>query len=199
MLAAQERKEPERHAFREVIARLDVHHVVVVDESATHLGMIPGYGRAPRGQRRWGTKRRNYGKNISLVAALTVHGMGPAMTLEGAMDATAFETYLQQCLLPFLHPGQIVILDNLSSHKGAQVERLIESRGCRVLFLPAYSPDLTPIEEAFSKIKTLLKRAAADTVDALLDATAAALQAISSSDALGYFRHAGFTLSAQSL
>lgn len=192
-LAAQERSEPERQAFREVIAGLDAEPLVVVDECATHLGMIPGYGRAPRGQRRLATKRRHYGKNMSLVATLTLTGMGPAMTLEEAIDAAAFEAYIQHCLLPFLQPGPIVLLDNLSSHQGSR----IESRGCQVLFLPAYSPDLTPIEEAFSKIKTLLKRAAAQTVETLLDATAAALPAVSGSDARGFFHLAGFTLPAQ--
>jgi transposase len=198
-LAAQERNEPERQAFRDQIATLDARRLVVVDECASHIGMIPGYGRAPRGQRRWGTKRRNYGKNMSIVACLTLNGMGPTMTLEGAIDTAAFEAYVQHCLLPFLQPGQIVLMDNLSSHKGSRIEPLIASRGCSVLYIPAYSPDLTPIEEAFSKIKTFLKRASAQTVDTLLDAISAALPIVSISDAFGFFHHAGFTLPAQSL
>ena len=137
-LAAQERDASERQVFRELIATLDARQVVVVDESATHLGMIPTCGRAPRGQRRWTKKRRNYGKHMSLVATLTLNGMGPVMLLEGALDTLAFESYIQHCLLPVLHPGQVVVLDNLSIHTGTQVQRLIESHGCTVLFLPAY-------------------------------------------------------------
>ena len=197
-MAAQERNEPERQAFRELIAKLDARLLVVVDECASHLGMLPSYGRAPRGQRCRGSKRRNYGKNLSLVASMTLTGMGPAMTVEGAIDTPAFEAYIQHDLLPFLQHGQIVLMDNLSSHKGSRIEHLIASRGCSVLYLPAYSPDLTPIEEAFSKIKMFLKRASAQTLDTLLDAIAAALETVSVSDALGFFHHAGFTLPAQS-
>jgi len=191
-LAAQERNEPERQAFRELIASLDARRLVVVDECASHLGMIPGYGRAPRGQRRWGKKRRNYGKNMSVVACMTLNGMGPSMIIEGAVDAAVFEAFVEHCLLPFLLPGQIVLMDNLSSHKGSRIEALIASRRCTILYLPAYSPDLTPIEEAFSKIKTFLKRASAQTVDTLLDAIAAALLTVSLSDAYGFFTMLAF-------
>jgi len=197
-LAAQERNEPERQAFRDLIANLDARRLVVVDECASHIGMLPSFGRAPRGQRCRGSKRRNYGKNLSVVACMTLNGMGPAMTLEGAIDTAAFEAYVQPSLLPFLQPGQIVLMDNLSSHKGSRIEPLIASRGCSVLYLPAYSPDLTPIEEAFSKIKSFLKRASAQTVDTLLEAIAAALDTVSVADAFGFFSHAGFTLSTQS-
>jgi transposase len=182
-----------------VIAKVDARQVVVVDECGTHRGMTPAYARAPRGERAHATTLRNYGSNVSLIAAMTLQGMGPAMSLEGSVDTTAFETYIQHCLLPMLQPGQIILMDNLSSHKGARVQALLEAHGCAVLFLPAYSPDLTPIEEAFSKIKNNLRRAAALSLDALQDAIAAALLTISISDAYGFFQHAGFNLLAQSL
>jgi len=172
--------------------------VVVIDESGTHLGLIRLYGRAPRGERAYATTLRHYGKNISLVAAFGTAGMGASMTIEGAIDQAAFDAYIRHVLAPTLRPGQVILLDNLSVHKSLEVRRLIEACGCRVLFLPAYSPDLTPIEMAFSKVKALLRKAAALTVEALENAIAEALAAISPADAVAYFQSCGFRVPDQS-
>src|SRR5258706_9611820 len=118
--------------------------------------------------------------------------MGEAFILEGAADAVAFELYIEQILAPSLHSGQIVIMDNLSIHQGTRVRQAIEARGCRLLFLPAYSPDLSPIEEAFSKLKTVLRRVGARTREGLQEAIAQALTLITAQDALGWFTHCGY-------
>ncbi len=116
------------------------------------------------------------------------------MLVEGATDTAAFETYVAQFLAPALPPGKVVVLDNLSAHKSPRVRALIEARGCTVWFLPAYSPDLSPIEEALSKLKAVLRRAQARTRVALHQAIADALDTITAQDAQGYFAHCGYGL-----
>ncbi len=110
--------------------------------------MTPLYAYAPRGERAIGKVPRKYGAIMTVMASMSLSGMGPAFVLDGAADSAAFEIYVEQILAPSLRPGQIVILDNLSIHLGPRVKQAIEARGCRLLFLPAYSPDLSPIEEA---------------------------------------------------
>jgi len=171
---------------------------VFVDESGTHLAMTPRRARAPRGQRAYGAVPRNRGGNTTLIAALTPAGLGPAMTLPGAADAAAFAAYVRAFLAPTLVPGQVVVLDNLSVHKGAAIRHLVEACGCRLLFLPPYSPDFAPIEHAFSKLKAHLRRAGARTRDALDAAIATALDAITAQDAAGWFRHCGYPTPGQS-
>lgn len=129
---------------------------------------------------------------MTLIASMSLSGMGPAFVLDGAADSAAFEIYVEQILAPSLRPGQIVVLDNLPIHLSPRVRVAIEARGCRLLFLPAYSPDLSPIEEAFSKLKTLLRRAGARSREALQEAIAAALDLITATDALGWFTHCGY-------
>jgi transposase len=127
-----------------------------------------------------------------LIASMSTAGMGEALVLTGATDAAAFVTYVEQVLGPTLTPSQVVVLDKLSAHKDQRVQALIEARGCELWYLPAYSPDLSPIEEAFAKLKTLLRRAAARTREALLEAIAAALDQITAADAHGFFQHCGY-------
>jgi transposase len=189
---AVERDEGERLLFRDVASTLEVEKVVVVDESSTHLGMTPLYARAPRGQRAYAQTRRNYGQNVTLLSALRLGAMTASMVIEGSTTTVVFETYIDQVLVPILNPGDVVILDNLAAHKSEQVERLIRSKGAHLLFLPAYSPDLSPIEQAFSKIKQALRRAKAKTLDALIEAIAQALETISWTDTLGFFTCCGF-------
>jgi transposase len=172
---------------------LDASHIVVVDETASHIGLTPLYARAPKGERAYDSIPRNRGKNTTVIASLSLSGMGPALMLEGASDALAFECYLEQILAPSLQPGQIVLMDNLSSHTGSQVREIIQARGCQLLFLPAYSPDFSPIEEAFSKLKTVLRRIGARTREDLQEAIAQALDAITPQDALGWFTHCGYS------
>ena len=161
--------------------------------------MTPRRARAPRGQRACGAVPRNRGGNTTLIAALTPAGRGPAMTRAGAADGPAFVAYVRAFLAPALLPGQIVVLDNLAVHKGAAIRRLIAARGCRLRFLPPYSPDFAPIAHAFSKVKEHLRRAGARTREALDAAIATALDAITAQDAAGWFRHCGYPLSGQSL
>jgi len=163
-----------------------------VDETGSQIAMTPLYAYAPRGQRAVGKVPRNYGASMTLMASLSLSGMGEAFLLDGAADAAAFETYVEQLLAPSLHAGQVVILDNLSIHLGPRVRQAIEAKGCRLLFLPAYSPDFSPIEEAFSKVKSVLRRTGARTREALQEAIAQALDLITAQDARGWFLHCGY-------
>jgi transposase len=152
--------------------------------------------RAPRGQRASGHVPRNHGPNVTVLAALTPTGIGPALTIQGSVTGNAFTAYAQRVLAPSLRPGQVVVLDNLSAHKRAEARLAIEAVGARLLFLPAYSPDFNPIELAFAKIKAHLRTAAERTQEGLLAATTDAIDAISVSDAHGFYAHCGFPLPA---
>ncbi len=165
---------------------------MIVDETGSNLNMTPRYARAPRGTRAVGSVPRNTPPNTTLIAAMGTAGMDAAMVLDGAIDTAAFEAYVRQFLVPTLRPGQVVVLDNLSAHKSPRVRQWIEAGGCELWYLPSYSPDLSPIEEAFAKLKTLLRQAAARTKVALLDAIAIALSKITATDAQGYFMHCGY-------
>jgi transposase len=193
-LAASERDEAERARWREALTGRDPRQLVFVDESGTHTSLTRLYARAPRRQRAVGKVPRNHGKNTTLVAALSWDGLQAPWTLEGAIDTPAFERYVEEVLGPTLRPGQLVILDNLSVHKADAIRQAIEARRCALLFLPAYSPDLTPIEQAFSKIKATLRGLGARTRDALLEALAQAVAAITTEDAHGWFEHTGYPL-----
>lgn len=128
---------------------------------------------------------------------MTHEGMGPCMAVVGSTTRAVFEAYVQEVLAPTLSPGQVVVLDNLGAHRSERVRELIEERSCELLFLPPYSPDFSPIEEAFSKLKTLLRKAAARARGALVEAIGSALLAITARDARGYFGHCGYPISAQ--
>jgi transposase len=171
---------------------VDANQLVIVDETGSNIGLTPLYGWAPRGKRAYGSAPRNYGKNTTLLASLSLTGMGAAMILEGASDTAAFECFVEQVLAPSLKPGQIVVLDNLSSHTGPRVRQAIQAKGCQLLFLPAYSPDLSPIEEAFSKLKAFLRQVGARTREDLWQARSSALEIITPQDALDWFTHCGY-------
>jgi transposase len=166
--------------------------LVFVDECGTHTSMTRRRARAPHGMRARGVVPRNRGPVTTLITGLSLAGMAPAMTVEGGTTAAVFAAYLEQVLLPALRPGQVVVVDNVGAHKPDRMRVLVEAAGCRLVFLPAYSPDLSPVEEAFSKIKTLVKAAAARTRAALDAAIAVALAAVTASDAAGWFAHAGY-------
>ena len=155
------------------------------------------YGWAPHDQRASGSVPRNHGKNVTLVAALTPDGLQTPWMIEGAMDTETFEWYITQQLAPTLRPGQVVVLDNLSAHKAESIREAIAARGCSLLFLPPYSPDFTPIEQAFSKLKAILRGLGARTHEALVEATHLAVDAITPTDASAWFTHAGYALPAQ--
>lgn len=170
-----------------------------MDECSTNIALTRLYARAPRGERAYGQAPRNWGKNVTLIASLSTEGVGAAMSVEGAIDGAAFETYVEHFLVPTLKDGQVVVMDNLQVHKSRRVKEIIEGAGAEVLFLPPYSPDFSPIEETFSKVKGILRRIGARTREALLQATGHALDAVSQRDALGWFRHCGYDVSHHSL
>jgi transposase len=150
------------------------------------------YARAPRGERACDEAPRNRGTVTTILASLTLDGMGPVQTRQGGTSTAAFLEYLTEHLAPVLRPGQIVVLDNLGAQLAKDVRAVIEARGARLLCLPPYSPDFMPIEHAFSKLKALLRKAAARTTAALEAAIQDALAAITAADAVGWFAHCGY-------
>jgi transposase len=154
--------------------------------------MTRAYARAPIGDRACDSVPKNWGDNITVTAGLTLDGIVAPMILHGAMNARAFDAYVEQCLAPELGPGDVVVLDKLGAHKGARIRDLVEARGAKLVFLPSYSPDFNPIENAWSKLKALLRKAGARTLRKLARALRQALLAITPSDAHGWFSHCGF-------
>jgi transposase len=199
-VGASERDEFLRAAWRVLVCgKRDGRRFVFVDECSTNTSLSPIYGWSRRGQRVYFEAPRNRGANVTLLSSMSVEGMGPSLAVEGATTKAVFETYVERVLACALKPGQIVVMDNLSSHKGSRVRELIEGRGCELVYLPPYSPDLNPIEEAFAKLKALLRRAGARTREALIEAMGKALDAVTASDARGFFEHRGYRPLAQPL
>jgi transposase len=197
-VSASERDEEERAAWRaRAQAEFDPQALVFVDESGCNLALTPLYGWAPRGQRALAQAPRNRGPTTTVLAALTSEGVLAAMRIEGPTNTEVFLTYLDQVLCPALRPGQVVVMDQLNVHKAAGVRQRLEACGCRLEFLPAYSPDFNPIEEAFSKLKTYLRRQKARTRERLGDAIDAGLQRLTPQDARGWFRHCDFAAASQ--
>ncbi len=155
---AQERDEGARALWRWLVSRFDVRRLVFVDESGMHTSMDRLRSRAPKGERAYGKVPRNRGKNTTLIASMGLSGMGESMAVEGAPDSEVFEVYVEHFLAPTLREGQVVVLDRLGAHRPKRIRELIEARGAELVFLPSYSPDLNPIEEAFSKIKNILRK-----------------------------------------
>ena len=190
------RDEEERAAWRAAVATRDPQQFVFVDESGTHTALTRLYGWAPHDQRASGSAPRNHGKKLTLVAALTPTGLQTPWLIEGAMDTATFEWYIAEQLAPTLRPGQVVVVDNLSAHKAESIRQSLEARGCSLLFLPPYSPDFTPIEQAFSKLKAILRGLGARTREALQEAVRLAIEAMTPDNALAWFAHAGYALPA---
>lgn len=191
-MGASERNQQARAAWQEHLKQLDARQCVVIDECGSNISLTSLYARAPKGTRASGSVPRNRGKNTTLIAALTWSGMGESMIIEGSTNTVIFERYVEEILAPSLTAGQIVIMDNLAAHKGRKVLELIQARGCQLLFLPGYSPDFSPIEETFSKLKTHLRRIGARTREALQECISQALLTVSTQDAQGWFRHCGY-------
>ncbi|MFN8634277.1 MAG: IS630 family transposase [Chloroflexota bacterium] len=189
---ASERDETKRAVWREQARDVDPARFVWVDETGSDLGMTRPYSRAPRGQRAYGDVPGRRGKNRTLITALTVDGFGPGLLLDEAIDRAAFDAYVIHRLAPTLKADQIVVVDNLKVHYSDRAKSAIEARGAQLWYLPAYSPDLTPIEEAFSKFKGVLRTSAPRTVEAHSTAVWAALRTITSQDAAGWIAHAGY-------
>ena len=172
-IRARERNEAKRAAWREQTRGIDPGRFVWIDETGSHLGMTRRHSRAPRGQRAYGTAPGSRGKNRTLITSLTLGGFGPGLLLDEAITYDTFDGYVIHRLAPTLKPDQIVVADNLTVHHSDRARAAIEARGAQLWFLPPYSPDLNPIEEAFSKVK-------------------AALRTITTHDAAGWIAHAGY-------
>ena len=168
-------------------------NLVFVDESGVNLAMTRLYARSRRGTRAFGSAPRNWGDNISILSALSIHGPLASMYIAGATDGAVFLTYLKQVLVPRLWPGAVVVMDNLGAHKVKGVQTLIESAGARLLYLPPYSADFNPIEPAWSQFKSHLRARAARTQRTLARAIREGLARIRARDARHYFAHCGYS------
>ena len=197
-MSASERRRPEvveaRERFRTVLATQKAEDLVFVDESGVTTKLTRLYGRAPKGQRVPEAIPHGRWKVTTILGALGTAGMQAGMTIETSTDADIFQVFVEQVLGPTLRVGQVVVMDNLSAHKQERVRELIEARGCQLHYLPPYSPDLTPIEAAWSKVKAHLRALKARTQEALEAGVSAALKIITAQDARGYFGHCGYTL-----
>ena len=191
-MSASERDWVARRVWGKLAGLVDPASWVWLDETGSHLGYTPTQARAPRGRRAYASAPRNKGENKTVLASLSLAGVGPTMRFDGPMTTARFDGYVRHVLAPTLRPGQIVVADNLSAHHSERARAAIEARGAHFWHLPAYSPDCNPIEEAFSKVKAFLRRAGARTEDALRDATWAALTTISRVDIAGWVKHCGY-------
>ena len=191
-LRATERNEAERRAFRRRVARLDRQRFLFVDEAGTHLAMTRRCARALRGQRATGSVPRNHGPILSIIGALGLRGLVAALSLEGAVDTAAFETFVTELLVPRLAPHDIVLLDHLKVHHASDIERAAATVKARVIWLPAYSPDLSPIENCWSKVKTFLRGRQPRTRAELDVGLTDALNSVTLADVAGWFKHCGY-------
>jgi len=174
------------------VSGVDPDCLVFLDESGVTTEMTRRYGWAPGRERVWEAVPAGHWRTLTVLAALTTQGVLASMTIESPTDGDVFLAFLEQVLGPRLEPGHLVILDNLAAHKVEGVGQLIESRGAQLLYLPPYSPDFNPIEQAWSKLKQLLRGAKARLLDQLEPAVAHAIATITCDNALGYFRHCGY-------
>lgn len=173
---------------------MDPTRLIFIDETWAKTNMTRLRGRAPSGERLVEKVPHGHWQTTTLVAALDYQGMRCSMTLDGPVNAQSFEAFVDQVLLPELKAGEIVVMDNLSSHKGSRVREQIESAGAILLYLPPYSPDLSPIEPAFSKLKQLMRSAGHRVMMGLWEDVQRMLDRISAKDSAGFFRHCGYTL-----
>jgi len=194
MAAEQDRPDvaARRSEWRETQRSWNPEQLVFLDETWAKTNLSRTHGRAPAGQRLIAKVPHGHWKTTTFLAGLRSSGWVAPLVIDGALNGALFLNYVQQHLAPALKPGDILILDNLSSHKVRGVRQAIEAVGAHVLYLPPYSPDLNPIELAFSKLRRLLRSEAARTVDALWQACGTVLQTFSSTEIRNYFRHAGY-------
>ena len=181
-----------RRAWIDTQPTLDITTLVFVDETGASTNMTRARGRAPQGERCIAAVPHGHWKTTTFVAGLRYNDITAPMVLDGPMDGPAFLAYVQHCLGPTLKPGDLVIADNLSCHKVAGVHEAIEARGATIRYLPAYSPDLNPIEKMFAKLKALLRKAAKRTVDSLWAEIGQLLSAISPAECQNYFASSGY-------
>jgi transposase len=183
----------EREEFEQGMPDMDPEQLVFIDESGIHLGMARHYARAPAGQRAHGAKP-THPKNISLITVLSLHGVIAALLIPHPVDGEVFKGFIENILVPVLEPGDRVLMDNLKAHQVKGVEQLINEGGATVQFLPPYSPDFSPIENSFSKVKEELRRIGAKTFRSLIKGVKDALNEVSEKDAQGWFANCGYCI-----
>jgi len=181
-----------REIWQQCLPGLDLGKLVFLDESGISTAMVRRYGRCAQGQRLVDKAPAGTWHNNTLVAALRLNGVVAPMLVTGPINGDMFASYIEQSLVAELEPGDIVIMDNLPAHKSPRVAEAIEAAGCRLVYLPPYSPDFNPIEPMWSKVKARLRKAAARTFDTILDAVKNALLAVTPEDCDGFFSHCGY-------
>ncbi|MBV8705603.1 MAG: IS630 family transposase [Acidobacteriaceae bacterium] len=195
-LHASERDTPRverlRAHWRQTRRRLDARQLIFVDESGLNLALTRLYARAPRGVRAVGAVPQNYGQSLTVLGALDCDGMRATLVVPGATDQEVFLSFLQHVLGPQLRPGAAVVMDNWAAHKNASVAQVLQSRGAQLYYLPPYSPDYNPIEQAWSKVKTLLRGIGARTHRKLYRSLKTVLAQVTTQDAEAWFAHCGY-------
>ena len=197
-MRAAERDRPdvqaERIAWPDVTGEIPVRNLVFIDESAASTSMTRLYGRSPVGERATDSTPLSGWHSFTMLSAVRWDGPFAPLLLDGALDGDSFTAWVEQMLIPELRPGDVVVMDNLPTHRVGAVSRLLEKSEHRLLYLPPYSPDLNPIEAMWSKVKSVLRSLKARTWDELLSAMAIVLKTITRSDCTGYFRHCGYRI-----
>jgi transposase len=183
-----------RDQWRADAKGIDPRRFRFIDESGAKTNMVRTRGRCAKGRRLLSSAPAGHWNTTTMIAAIGLEGVHAPFALDGGIDGDAFLIYVEKILLPTLQGGEIVVLDNLSSHKLPRVAELIESAGAEVWYLPPYSPDFNPIENMWSKVKQILRSIAARTFDGLVDAIRSALERVAASDLLGWFNHCGYTI-----
>lgn len=178
-----------RVEFWQLMSSILAKDLIFIDESGVNLALTRLFARSPKGKRARGTRPQKRGKNVSLIGAIGLNGVITQVSLLGATDSLTFEAFIAQRLVPKLWAGACVLMDNYSIHKGKEIEQCIAQAGARLIYLPPYSPDFSPIENCWSKIKSLLRSSAARNYPDLANAIAAAFEQVSLDDIRGWFTH----------
>ena len=181
-----------REDWEECLPGLDLNKLVFFDESGVNTMMGRLHGRCPRGKRLVDSTPAGCYQTLTLMSAIRLDGVVAPMLLDGPVNAQTFAGYVEGCLVPALEPGDILILDNLPAHKSVRITEAVEGAGCKLVYLPPYSPDFNPIENMWSKVKSSLRKTAARTFDRVVDAVKIALLTINPADCEGYFEHCGY-------
>ena len=181
-----------REDWEQCLPGLDLDRLVFFDESGVNTLMARTHGRSPKGKRLVDSAPAGRYETLTLMSAIRLDGVVAPMLLDGPVNAETFAGYVEDCLVPELEPGDILIMDNLPAHKSVRITKAFEVAGCILVYLPPYSPDLNPIENMWSKVKASLRKTAARTFDAVVDGVGEALHAITLDDCDGYFEHCGY-------
>jgi transposase len=192
---AQERSPYKRAWYWRRVRGIDPCRLRFIDEAGVNLALTRLYGRAPKGERLIERVPRNYGAQTSILSDLSLSGVEAIMTVEGAVDTLVFDTYVEKLLRPTIRAGDVLVLDNLAAHRASCIERVAAACGAAVIWLSPYSPDFSPIEMMWSKIKAVMRAAKARSREELEQALVAALELVTRADCLGWFRHCGYQVS----